>query len=144
MQFELPAKPQPQPNEVSQEFWDGTREGRLKLQRCGKCGKLRHYPRPICDNCYSNDVVWIEASGRGTVHSWTVANHPYHPAFKADGAYVLLTVDLEEGVRQMGRLQGDQSAKLRLGLPVMLNWLPTESGYALPEFKIADSGGAAD
>ena len=136
MQSDGPAKPQPQPTEVSEAFWNGTREGRLRLQQCANCGKIRHYPRPICDRCYSLDVQWIDASGRGTVHSWTVAHHAYHPAFKSESPYVLLTVDLEEGVRQMGRLEGDQAASLRVGAPVALGWTPTTNGYALPNFRI--------
>ena len=31
--------------------------------------RIRHYPRPVCDACYSMEVAWIEASGRGRVHS---------------------------------------------------------------------------
>jgi len=134
--MEAPPKPLPAPTPVSQGFWDGTREGRLRLQRCGKCGTIRHYPRPLCSHCFSLAVEWIDASGRGTVHSWMVAHHAYHAAFKGEVPYILLTVDLAEGVRQMGRFDGDDVSRLRLGLPVRIGFQPTENGYGLPVFSI--------
>ncbi len=82
------------------------------LQSCGACGKVRHYPRPLCDACYSFDVRWIDAKGRGTVHSWTVTHHAFHPGFKADLPYVLVTVDLTEGVRMQAPLRGATPASL--------------------------------
>ena len=51
------------------------RARRLLIQRCTHCGKLRHYPRLLCGSCHSTVVEWIEASGRGAIHSWTVAQH---------------------------------------------------------------------
>ena len=86
----------------------GTRStrGGSCIQQCAACGKLRHYPRPVCDACYSMEVTWQQVSGRGPVHSWTVAHHPFHPGFKTELPYVLATVDLEEGVRMIAQLRG--------------------------------------
>ena len=75
-------KPLPEPTRDSKPYWDGLNEERLLLQQCAACMRIRHYPRPVCDACYSMEVAWIEASGRGRVHSWTVAHHPFHPGFK--------------------------------------------------------------
>lgn len=114
------AKPTPHATPVSQPYWDAAASGMLKLQCCTQCGTIRHYPQLVCSNCYSQGVEWIEASGRGTVHSWTVAHHAFHPAFKGDLPYTLLIVDLEEGPRAMGRLDPASPAELRLGLPVRI------------------------
>ena len=100
------ARPLPPPSELSRPYWEGAAAGRLMIQRCTNCGKLRHYPRLVCDSCYSTAVEWVEASGRGAIHSWTVAHHAYHPSFAADLPYTLVTVDLEEGVRALGRWRG--------------------------------------
>lgn len=123
-------KPQPHPTEITQPYWDAAHDGKLMLQRCTKCGTIRHYPQLLCTSCYSDGVEWIEASGRGTIHSWTVAHHAFHPAFKGQLPYTLLTVDLEEGPRAMGRLDGDHP-KLRIGLPVQVHFDPA----GLPLFK---------
>lgn len=108
----IPAKPMPQASELSRPYWEAAAQGRLVLQCCAACGKVRHYPRLLCDNCYSDTLVWRSASGRGTVHSWTVAYHAFHPAFAAELPYILVTVDLEEGVRALGRWRGDASLSL--------------------------------
>src|SRR6476660_7137952 len=103
MNMEPIEKPRPQPTPLSKPYWDAAADGRLVLQQCGACGKVRHYPRLICDACYSDAVTWKEATGRGRVHSWTVAHHAFHAAFKDELPYTLVTVDLDEGVRALGR-----------------------------------------
>jgi len=40
------ARPQPTPE--TQHFWDGTRAGELRLQRCNACRKVYFPPRPFC------------------------------------------------------------------------------------------------
>lgn len=99
-------KPLPLPNALSQPYWEAALNGRLVLQCCAACAKVRHYPRLLCDRCFSSEVNWIPATGRGTVHSWTVAHHAFHAAFAAELPYTLVTVDLEEGVRALGLWRG--------------------------------------
>lgn len=129
-------KPQPHPTPVSQPYWDAAAQGHLLLQRCTACGTLRHYPQPVCARCCSLGVEHAKASGRGTVHSWTVAHHAFHPAFKDDLPYTLLIVDLEEGPRAMGRLVVGCTVPLRLGLPVQVAF-PHTDGAPLPVFTPA-------
>ncbi len=111
-----PAKPAQLATDLSRPYWDAAAQGRLVLQCCAACGKIRHYPRLLCDSCYGESVRWVQASGLGTIHSWTVAHHAFHPAFAAELPYVLVTVDLAEGVRALGRWRGDTA--LALGLRV--------------------------
>jgi len=104
------ARPLPPPSALSKPYWEGAAAGRLLIQRCTNCGKLRHYPRLLCDSCHSTAVAWIQANGRGAIHSWTVAHHAYHPSFASELPYTLVTVDLEEGVRALGRWRGETPA----------------------------------
>jgi uncharacterized OB-fold protein len=127
-------KPVPEPGRDTRPYWDALNEGRLVIQRCGQCGKLRHYPRPVCDACYSMDVGWKEASGRGTVHSWTVAHHPFHIGFKRELPYVVVTVDLEEGVRMQAQLRDADGASLCVGLPVEVRFERAKPDLTLPYF----------
>lgn len=105
--MELPAKPTPPPSDLSKPYWDAAAAGQLLIQGCGACGTLRHYPRLLCDQCYSDEVIWKVASGRGTVHSWTVAHHAFHPAFVGELPYTIVTIDLAEGPRALGRWRGE-------------------------------------
>ena len=127
-------RPLPQPTPDTQPYWDGLKAHRLRLQRCADCGKVRHYPRPVCDACYSMRVSWIDATGRGRVHSWTTTHHAFHPGFKPDLPYTLLTVDLDEGVRMNAQLRGLDPTALRVGMRVQVDFEPAAEGVTLPVF----------
>lgn len=129
------SKPAPHPSALTQPYWDGTAQGELRIQHCAACGKPRHYPRYICDACHSFDVTWKPASGRGTVHSWTVAHHAFHAGFRGDLPYTLVVVDLAEGVRCLGRFSEPAGRGLRIGLPVCLSFTEGGGSYALPVFS---------
>ncbi len=62
-------------------FFDAARAGRLEIQRCIDCGTLRHPPAPACAQCRSFAWDTVVASGRCTLHSWTIVYHPQDPAF---------------------------------------------------------------
>lgn len=126
------AKPLPHPSVDTQPYWDGLNAGKLLLQSCAACGKVQHYPRPVCDACWSMEVRWVEASGAGRVHSWTVTHHAFHPGFKPELPYTLVTVDLAEGVRVNARLRGMEPGALRVGLPVKIGFERVTEGVTLP------------
>jgi uncharacterized OB-fold protein len=134
----IPPKPRPEPSADSRPYWDGLAAHRLLLQRCAICGRVRHYPRPLCDACHSFEVEWIEASGEARVHSWTVAHHPFHPGFKAELPYTLVTADLPEGVRMVAQLRGAGPEALRPGLPLRIGFEATREGLTLPVFQLGD------
>ena len=58
----------PKPTPETQHFWDGTRQGELRLQRCKKTGEVYFPPRHFCPSSGSTDIEIIKASGRGTLH----------------------------------------------------------------------------
>lgn len=128
-------RPVPHPTPLSAPYWEGARHGRLLLQRCGRCGMVRHYPQLLCRRCQCDEVEWIEATRRGTAHSWTVAHHAFHPAFAEDTPYTLVIADMEEGVRMMGRYVGQ--TPLRLGLPLRLDFEPDSRDTPVPVFRPA-------
>lgn len=129
------SKPAPHPSPLTQPYWDGTAKGVLRIQHCAACGKPRHYPRYICDACHSFDTVWKDSTGHGTVHSWTVAHHAFHPGFAAELPYTLVVVDLAEGVRALGRYAEPSGQGLLLGLKVRLGFNEGGGGYRLPVFS---------
>lgn len=133
-------KPLPEPTLDSKPFWEALKRHSLELQKCPGCGKIRHYPRPVCDQCFSMEVEWIKASGRGKVFSWTVAHHPFHPGFKAEIPYVLVTVELEEGVRMVSQLKGATAEEMKIGLPVEVVFEDVTAEFTLPMFRPILSG----
>lgn len=97
----LRPRPLPQPTPETQHFWDGTKAGKLLLQRCRDCGTPYFPPRPQCPETGSRDVEVFEASGRGTLLSYVI-NHRRHPSF--DGPYAIALVKLEEGPTMMSNI----------------------------------------
>ena len=61
--MERPAKPTPEISTLTRPYWDGLAAGKLLLQRCTGCGRIRHYPRPLCDACHSVGHDWVAAQG---------------------------------------------------------------------------------
>ncbi|MFD0658382.1 bifunctional MaoC family dehydratase N-terminal/OB-fold nucleic acid binding domain-containing protein [Thermocatellispora tengchongensis] len=69
----------PAVNRDTEFFWEGVRKGELRIQRCARCGELRHPPGPMCPRCRSADRTHVTASGVGTVYSYVVHHHPPVP-----------------------------------------------------------------
>ncbi|MBV8615506.1 MAG: DNA-binding protein, partial [Acetobacteraceae bacterium] len=58
-----PGRARPKPTPETKHFWDGTREGELRLQRCKSCDTVYFPPRPFCPACASRAVRVFPASG---------------------------------------------------------------------------------
>ncbi len=84
----------PPTDATTQAWWDATRAHRLTIQRCVQCGHLQHYPRALCTRCMSDDLDFVEVSGRGTLDSFTVVERAL-PGFSTP--YVVARVRLDEG-----------------------------------------------
>ncbi|MBS0221141.1 MAG: Zn-ribbon domain-containing OB-fold protein [Proteobacteria bacterium] len=132
-----PERPLPTPTRESQPYWDGLREGRLMLQHCARCGKARHYPRPVCPHCFSMESTWREAPLGGRIHSWTVCHHPFNFFFKSMAPYIVALVDMDAGVRVNAPLRGIAADALKIGVPVRLAFEPVTRDVMLPYFVAA-------
>jgi len=118
-------------------WWDMAAEGRLGIQRCKGCMALRHPPRPMCGECRSLAWEAIEASGRGTICSYTVLTHPQFPGY--DYPLIIILVDLEEGTRLLSQLVDCEPADVDFGLPVHMVIHEDEDGFRLPVFKLGET-----
>jgi uncharacterized OB-fold protein len=111
-------KPLPIPSPVSAPFWDGLREGVLRVQRCAECAEYVFYPRSLCPSCLSESLDWVKVSGRGRLYSYTVVRRAMHPAFQEDVPYVYAIVELEEGPRVTANVVGCPLEALRVDMPL--------------------------
>lgn len=132
------ARPRPQPTEWTEGFWRACREGRLAIQRCDACGRLRHYPQPLCPRCRSAAWSWQAVSGRGVVYSYAVCHRAFHPAFAGAVPYVVATIELDEGVRMVADLRGVAPDEVRIGLPVRVCFERLDDEIHLPRFERAE------
>jgi len=109
-------KPLPTPTPTSAPFWDGLKEGVIKLQKCNDCGAWVFYPRSRCSNCLSDSLEWREVSGNGTLYTFTIARQPTSPHFATEVPQRLAVVELEEGVRLTTTLVNVREADIKIGM----------------------------
>jgi uncharacterized OB-fold protein len=93
-------------DEETRGFWEGTRMGELRVERCSDCGHRRMPPRPMCPVCRSLSREWEALSGRGTIWSFIVVHPPLLPAYAALAPYNAIIVSLDEdpALRLVGNL----------------------------------------
>ncbi len=131
------AKPLPYRTSWSGAFWDGVREHRFLIQRCAECDTPRFPPKPVCSNCWSEASREVEASGAGTVYSYTIVHRGGSPAFSADGPYAIVLVDLDEGVRVMSNLIHCDLEAIEVGMPVRMVFEDVTAEATLYRFEPA-------
>ncbi|MEH0420045.1 bifunctional MaoC family dehydratase N-terminal/OB-fold nucleic acid binding domain-containing protein [Streptomyces sp. B21-083] len=127
-------RPRPVINRDNAGFWDGVDRHQLLIQRCLGCRTLRFPWLPGCNACGNGEWDTVEASGEGTVFSYVILHHPPFPAF--DPPYAVGLIELAEGVRIVSNVVGVPYDKVRIGMPVRLEFVRYEEGQSeLPVFR---------
>jgi 3-oxo-4,17-pregnadiene-20-carboxyl-CoA hydratase alpha subunit len=128
-----PLRPRPALTQDNAFWFEGARQHRLLIQRCTRCGTLRHPPRPMCSECRSYEWDVVDATGRGTVYSFVVNHYPQLPAF--DYPLSLGLIELEEGTRLVANIIGVEPDDIRVGMPVEVEWVDHDPDLSLPAFR---------
>lgn len=114
-------------------FWDGLREGELRIQRWGET--LRHPPGPVSpDGDLAAEPDYVVAAGTGTVYSFVVHHHPPVPGKRLP--FVLALVELDEGVRVLGELRDVVPGDVHIGLAVETDLDRIDDDLTLPAWKV--------
>lgn len=117
-------------------FWEACRNRRLVLQRCTECGGFQHYPRSLCVVCHSDDLEFVDATGRGVVHSFTVVHRSPDPE-QFSPPYVVALIRLDEGPIMMSNVVGTDPDTVFCEQPVRVDWRDLDDGNRLPVFRPA-------
>jgi uncharacterized OB-fold protein len=112
-------------------YWDAAAKGRLLIKKCNACGELHHYPRSLCPFCFSADTTWVEASGKGTVYSYSVMRRVPVP-------YVVAYVTLAEGPTMITNIVDCDPNAVRIGQSVRVTFKPSDGGQPVPMFAPAE------
>ena len=120
--------PDPEINIETKAFWDAANEEKLLLKSCRSCGKFHYYPRAHCPYCLSDDLEWIEASGKGSIYTFSVMRQATNP-------YIIAYVSLEEGVRMLTNIVDCDPGAIQVEQPVEVVFSRTKSGHSLPVFR---------
>lgn len=118
-------------------FWQGCKDGRLMLPQCRGCGRFHFYPRPFCPFCDGIDLEWRAAGGNGTIYSFAVVRQPLEKPFVAHLPYVIVIVELDEGVRLLSHLVGAAPEGVACGMKVRVEFATMPVGVVAPVFRPA-------
>ena len=126
----------PKPTPETQHYWDGAREGELRLQTCKACDNTYFPPRPFCPECGSREVTVTKASGKAKLLSYVI-NHLPSPGFEPP--FAIAIVELEEGPRLMSNiLDCEQTPEaLQLDMPLEVTFEKLSDEITLPQFRPA-------
>lgn len=114
-------------------FWDGVRQGELRIQSCADCGELRHPPGPLCLRCRSTERSHVVAGGEGVVHSYVVHHHPPVPGRRTP--FAVAVVELPEGVRIVGGVVSCPPEAVHVGMPVRVTYQSMDDELVLPMWE---------
>lgn len=128
-------KPVPVVQPWARPFWEAARQRKLVLQRCNACSRTIHYPRVACPHCGADDLGWYEASGKGTIYSYTVVEANAPSAFVADIPYVVAVIRLTEGVQLLSNVVDCNPQELCCDMPVEVTFERLNEEFTLPKFR---------
>ena len=110
---------------------------KLMAARCTKCGGMYVPPRAICPKCQSEELEWVETSGRGKLAAFTVIlsgpTFMIEQGFDRKNPYISGIVELDEGVRISARITGIDPTKpvdIKIGTPLSVDFVEFGEGEA--------------
>jgi uncharacterized OB-fold protein len=98
-------------------YWAGTREEHLRISRCTNCKNALWPPEAVCPVCLHTEFSWEDVQPTGTLWSYAVYHHALDPAFADDLPYAVGLVELLDGFKMYGIVQGPVDA-LEVGMRV--------------------------
>jgi uncharacterized OB-fold protein len=119
----------PIPDPTTAPFWEACKDGRLMIGLCRDTGRHFFPPRGVSPYTLSLHVELVEASGRGTLYSFTV--------MRVAEPYIAAMVELAEGPRVFTNLVQVAPEAVRIGMALRLVFTPTEGGPPVPLFAPA-------
>ncbi|MCA9845543.1 MAG: Zn-ribbon domain-containing OB-fold protein [Dehalococcoidia bacterium] len=126
--------PLPVPTPTTQKFWDGTKQHKILLPKTAD-GQVFFYPRVLAPGTLDEPVEWVEASGKGTVYSFTVDRRGTASAFRAKVPYVIVIVELEEGPRMTSNMVDCAIEDVKIGMPVEAVFEDVSEEITLVKFR---------
>jgi uncharacterized OB-fold protein len=117
-----------------EQFYKFLAQGKLMAGKCQKCGKIHLPPRPLCDQCFSQDFEWMEVSGKGRLLTYTVI-HIAPPQFQAMAPYAVGIVQLENSLRIPGMIQGVPQEQLKIGMALTIDFGTCNTAQAWPQWQ---------
>lgn len=111
--------PGPTRTAVSEPFWAAIDQGQFVLQRCRLCGDWVFYPRALCPHCWSDELDWQPAIGKGILKTFSVVHRAGHPGWQPATPYAVGLVALAESPTMLSHILVPPE-ELSVGMPLKL------------------------
>lgn len=134
-------RPVPVPDELSKPFWDACNERRLIVQNCTACDRKQYPPERECRACGSAEhLQWIETSGRGTIHGYTVMYDSRLVAWQPEQPYNTAAIALSEApeIKFFSNLPGIPVDQVAIGTNVEVEFIAVSPTQLIPEWRVTD------
>ncbi len=125
----------PEIDDVNRLFWEGCRQGVLRLQRSRGSGGYVFPPSPVDPKTLNDDLEWVAVSGKGVLWSWIVMHQRYFSAFAEELPYIVAFVALDEGPMMMSTLTGPIE-ELACGQRLTVEFQSIDAEISVPKFRI--------
>lgn len=136
-------KPVPVITDMNRDYFEGCSLGELRVRHCPRCNALFRFMHEWCPQCWSLDLSWKRASGRGKLDSFSVVHQAPYAAFESSAPYVLALIELDEGVRLMSNVIGCSPDDVRVGMPLQVVF-ERRGDVVLPMFEPIGDGAPAE
>ncbi|MEJ2598940.1 MAG: Zn-ribbon domain-containing OB-fold protein [Anaerolineales bacterium] len=112
-------------------------EKKLMGSYCPHCNADFLPPRAICTKCYSDQLEWVEFSGKAKLAAFTsiyiAPTAMIAEGYGRDNPYLAGVVELEEGVKISGQILGLDARKadeIKIGIPLKVEFVERGEGDA--------------
>ena len=116
-----------------EQFYKYLGQQKLMAGKCVKCGKIHLPPRPMCDNCFSQQFEWVAVSGKGKLLTYTIISIAPEQ-FQALTPYAVGIVGLENGLKIPGMIQNATQQQLQIGMELTLDLDTCNAPHKWPQW----------
>jgi uncharacterized protein len=117
-----------------EQFYKFLSQHKLLAGKCIKCEKLHLPPRPLCDQCYSQEFRWVSVPVEGKLLTYTVISIAPQQ-FEALTPYAIGIVELENGLKIPGIIQGLAQEQIVIGMKLTLDFGSCNTAQKWPQWQ---------
>jgi len=122
-------------------FWEGTRNGELKVQQCTETKKKVWPPRFLSPYAPGAPLEWVNIEGKGEVYTFSIVHRAFTPYYQDKVPHTLVVVELEDNVRMLGQLVGmDDPTKVECGMKMEMEFEKVDDDITLVHWKPVERG----
>lgn len=130
-------KPLPEITDLTRPFWTAAKNGKLMMQKCGKCETVNFPPKPWCVECGDRDLEWTEVKPTGSIYSHTVSLSVAmnYPAWQSELPVILCIIDMDDGARMYAQLTDCLPETIEIGMRVEAYFEDISEDAGIPKFR---------